>query len=166
MSRRPTSASRNCECLQGRAPDPRCCLRVRDLPVSELARSAPLGTRFWALLIASLACATINRFSISISAGDLDLWLGLLLSSVWAIMLVMAVRTVSVAGILASGRFASRLLDSVQPVFVVSGVSAHSSCLSVDSLRSGNATNQGLRKPLLRVSLAHREEPSNTTDFA
>src|ERR1700677_1450318 len=59
---------------------------------NDLIRSAPLGTRFWALFTTSLACATLCRFSVSISASDLGLWLGLLLSSAWAIMLVMAVR--------------------------------------------------------------------------
>src|SRR3984885_13647181 len=59
---------------------------------SELTRSAPPGTRFWALFTASLGCATTSRFSILISASDLGLWLGLLLSAAWAIMLVMALR--------------------------------------------------------------------------
>src|ERR1700722_1038509 len=59
---------------------------------SELTRSAPLGTRFWALFTASLGCATTSRFSNAISASGLGLWLGLFLSAAWAIMLVMAVR--------------------------------------------------------------------------
>src|SRR5271155_3531632 len=58
----------------------------------ELTGSARLGTRFWAMLIASLACATSSRFSISVSATDLGMWLGILLSIAWAIILLMAIR--------------------------------------------------------------------------
>jgi hypothetical protein len=44
------------------------------------------------MLIASLACATTSRFSISILASDLGMWLGILLSVAWAIILLMAIR--------------------------------------------------------------------------
>lgn len=76
---------------QGLGPVYQVCGSVGRMS-SELTRSAPLGTRFWAMLTASLACAITSRFSISVSASDLGLWLGVLLSIAWAIILLMAVR--------------------------------------------------------------------------